>query len=112
MPEVVNILYLFTETGSGNVKLTHIIKNHAIIIDANVYMAASGVHKQSELLWRVQHIFLFLFKINITVWIKNFYRDGCRMVILWWEGDLWQYHSFGLSLLIILVVLQAEYSLN
>lgn len=50
MPEVVNILYLFTETGSGNVKLTHIIKNHAIIIDANVYMAASGVHKQSELL--------------------------------------------------------------
>lgn len=42
MPEVVNILYLFTEIGSGNVKFTHIIKNQAIIIDANMYMAASG----------------------------------------------------------------------
>lgn len=42
MPEVVNILYLFTEIDSGNVKLKHIIKNRAIIIDANMYMAASG----------------------------------------------------------------------
>lgn len=45
MPEVVNILYLFTETGSGNVRLTHITKNQAIIIDANVYMIAFGVHR-------------------------------------------------------------------